>query len=107
MRRSRTSLQNVTDAKVQGRVLIYSGPMCPFCTRAKRLLDERGVSFEEVDVTVDPEQRDAMIEATGRQTIPQILIDGTPIGGFTELAELDRNGELAALVEAAKDTGAS
>lgn len=81
--------------------------MCPFCTRAKRLLDERGVSFEEVDVTIDPEQRDAMVEVTGRRTIPQILIDGLPIGGFSELAELDRNGALAALVDPEPDTSAS
>jgi glutaredoxin 3 len=96
----------VTDKKIQRRVIVYSGPMCPFCARAKRLLDERSVAFEEVDVTVDLEQRDAMIEATGRRTIPQILIDGKAIGGFTELAELDRNGELAALLGPEREPGA-
>lgn len=92
--RVRTSLKGVTRAKV----IVYSGPMCPFCTRAKRLLAERGVAFEEIDVTADPEQRRVMMEKSGRRTIPQILIDGTAIGGFEELAALDRRGELAALI---------
>jgi glutaredoxin 3 len=78
-------------------VLIYSGPGCPYCTRAKRLLQERRVPFEEIDVVADPEQRAAMIRASGRRTIPQIFIDGEPIGGFEELASLDRRGELVAL----------
>jgi glutaredoxin 3 len=65
--------------------------------RAKRLLQERGVPFEEIDVVADPEQRENMIQASGRRTIPQIFIDGEPIGGFEELAQLDRRGELAAL----------
>jgi glutaredoxin 3 len=78
---------------------MYSGPMCPFCARAKRLLQERGVPFEEIDVVADPEQREIMIEASGRRTIPQIFIDGEPIGGFDELTVLDRRGELTALAD--------
>lgn len=80
------------------RVVIYTGPMCPFCTRAKRLLDERGVSYEEIDVSADPEQLRRMMEASGRRTIPQIFLDGKAIGGYEELALLDRQGGLGELI---------
>jgi glutaredoxin 3 len=79
------------------KVVVYTGPLCPYCVRAKRLLDERGVSFEEVDVASDPDERVKMVEASGRRTIPQIFVDGQPIGGFDELAALDRRDGLAAL----------
>lgn len=88
-----------------GRVVVYSGPSCPYCFRAKRLLRERGVRFEEIDVSADPEQQAAMIQASGRRTVPQIFIDGRPIGGYEELAALDREGALASLIESG--TGSS
>lgn len=80
------------------RVIVYSGPSCPYCFRAKRLLSERGIAFEEIDVAGDPQQRVAMMEASGRRTVPQIFIDGKPIGGYDELAVLDREGALAPLL---------
>jgi glutaredoxin 3 len=80
------------------RVRIYTAPACVYCMRAKRLFSERGIPFEEVDVAQDAEQRAAMIEASGRRTVPQIVIDGRPIGGYEELAALDREGELRALL---------
>jgi glutaredoxin 3 len=83
-------------------VEIYTTMMCPFCHRAKALLDGKGVAYEEFDVTYDPKGRAAMTaRAEGRYTVPQIFIDGRPIGGSDELAELDRSGELDRLLGAA------
>lgn len=64
---------------------------------AAKLLRDQGIPFEEIDVTGDSEKRSWLVEATGRRTIPQIFIDGRPIGGFSELVDLHRQGELAAL----------
>jgi glutaredoxin 3 len=80
-------------------VRIYTTSYCPFCVRAKRLLDNKGVLYREVDVTADAELRERMIvESGGRRTVPQIFIDGRPLGGFEELQVLDRSGELDALL---------
>jgi glutaredoxin 3 len=79
-------------------VTVYSTDPCPFCTMAKSLLDKRGIVFEEISLARDPAGRDELIEKTGMMTFPQIVIDGTVIGGFTELREADRNGRLAALL---------
>ena len=76
------------------RVEVYTTPVCPYCVRAKRLLQARGISYEEIDVAADPELRDDVIRRSGRRTVPQIFIDGEPIGGFDELAQLDASGEL-------------
>jgi len=82
------------------RVELYTTPGCPFCVRAKRLLDQRGIPFEEVDVAADEVLRAEIVRRTGRRTVPQIFIDGRSIGGFEELAALDAVGELAELVGA-------
>jgi len=76
------------------RVEIYTTPSCPFCVRAKRLLDARGIAFDEVDLANDHALRAQVLERTGRRTVPQIFIDGRSIGGFEELAALDAAGEL-------------
>jgi len=78
-------------------IRMYSTLVCPYCIRAKLLLRQRGLPFEEIDVTGDREARAALVHATGRRTVPQIFIDDRPIGGFAELRELDRSGELARL----------
>lgn len=75
-------------------VRVYSTLVCPYCIRAKLLLRERGIAFEEIDVTGDPEMRSWLVEKTGRRTVPQIFIGDEPIGGFDDLRELDRTGEL-------------
>ena len=82
------------------RVEIYTTPSCPFCVRAKRLLDARGIAFDEIDLANDHELRAQVMERTGRRTVPQIFIDGRSIGGYEELAALDATGELAALMRA-------
>ena len=74
---------------------IYTTPFCPYCARAKRLLDQKGVAFVEIDLWQFPERRAEMVErAAGRRTVPQLFVDGRSIGGSDELAELERSGEL-------------
>jgi glutaredoxin 3 len=75
-------------------VKVYSTLICPYCIRAKLLLNERGIGFEEIDVTGNHEARRWLVAMTGRRTVPQIFIDDEPIGGFDELRALDRSGEL-------------
>jgi glutaredoxin 3 len=81
------------------QIEIYTTPFCPYCSRAKRLLDQKGISFIEIDLWQFPERRAEMIErAGGRRTVPQLFVDGRPIGGSDELAELERSGELDAIL---------
>lgn len=84
------------------KVEIYTKFGCPYCTRAKRLLSEKGAAFEEYDITLGGPQRTEMIErASGRTTVPQIFIDGQHIGGSDDLAALDARGGLDPLLGAA------
>ncbi len=80
------------------RVEIYTTPSCPFCVRAKRLLHARGIAYDEIDVADDAVLREDLVRRTGRRTVPQIFIDGEPVGGFEELAALDASTRLADLV---------
>ena len=75
-------------------VRIYTTRWCGYCVRAKTLLDSRGVEYEEINLDGDPRFRQRLLELTGGWTVPQILVDGKPIGGYTELWQLDRSGEL-------------
>ena len=76
-------------------VTIYTTSYCPYCTAAMALLEKRKIPFEQIDVTGDPGARASLVEkAHGRRTVPQIFIDGESIGGYDELAELDRSGRL-------------
>ena len=75
-------------------VLLYTTSWCPFCRRAKTLLKEKGVQWKELDIEADPVHRQAMTEASGRNTVPQIFINGTHVGGSDELFELDVRAEL-------------
>jgi len=82
-------------------VVMYSTAVCPYCSRAEMLLKQRGVTeIQKIRIDQDPAQRDAMIERTGRRTVPQIFIGETHVGGFDDLAALDRKGELASLLAA-------
>ena len=76
------------------RIQLYTTPWCGFCVRAKALLDGRGTEYEEIALDDGPGFRQRLFDLTGGWTVPQILIDGTPIGGYTELWRLDRSGEL-------------
>lgn len=80
------------------RVAVYVTDYCPYCTRAKSLLDKRGIAYDLIDVSNDHEKRAWLVSTTRRRTVPQIFIDGTPIGGSDELHELDRNGKLAQMM---------
>ncbi len=77
------------------KVEIYTGMMCGFCAAAKRLLNQKGVDFEETDVSFSKDKRQAMMErANGRHTVPQIFIDDEHIGGCDDLYALDAAGQL-------------
>lgn len=77
------------------KVEIYTKMMCPYCTRAKRLLGDKGVAFEEFDITMGgPKRAEMLARANGRSTVPQIFIGGAHVGGSDELAALDRAGGL-------------
>jgi len=80
------------------RVVIYTTSYCPYCFGAKALLRSKNVEFEEIDVTDDPARRAEMERLSARRTVPQIFIDGHPIGGFDEARRLDAAGELDPLL---------
>jgi glutaredoxin 3 len=86
-------------------VRVYSTQICPYCIRAKVLLKQRGIPYEEIDVTSDPDTRRWLVETTGRRTVPQIFIGNEPIGGFDDMRELDLNGELQKKLAAVGITG--
>ena len=75
-------------------VRIYTTPFCGYCTRVKRLLEGKGVRYEEVDVARDALTRRWLVEVTGMTTVPQVFVDGVSHGGYTDLLALDREGTL-------------
>ena len=82
-------------------VKMYTTQVCPYCIRAKSLLQQRGVEqIEEVRVDLDPSQRQAMMQLTGRRTVPQIFIGAMHVGGCDDLVDLDRRGGLLPLLQA-------
>ncbi len=77
------------------KVEVYSTTYCPYCVRAKALLDAKDVDYTEIDVTGDDEARIALVKKSGgRKTVPQIFINDQPVGGFDDLRELEENGKL-------------
>ena len=83
-------------------VLMYSTGVCPYCVMAERLLKAKGVDeIEKVRIDLDPEQRNQMMQKTGRRTVPQIYIGDTHVGGFDELHALDQKGQLDPLLNGA------
>ena len=81
------------------RVTMYSTSVCPYCVRAEQLLRQRGVpEIDKIRIDADPALRDEMMARTGRRTVPQIYIGDTHVGGFDDLAALDRAGGLVPLL---------
>jgi glutaredoxin 3 len=81
-------------------VTVYTTDMCSYCRSAKALLDRRGISYEEINLSRDPDSRQELAQVTGMITFPQIVVDGESIGGFQELLAADRAGRLTQLLAA-------
>ncbi len=81
-------------------VTLYTTDYCPYCVQAKKLLDKRGVAYDEINLARDPDGRDELVAKTGMMTFPQVLIDGELIGGYTETAAADKSGRLRELLAA-------
>lgn len=79
-------------------VIVYCSKWCPYCTRAKQLLDSKGVAYEEISVDGKPEVRADMAKKAGRTSVPQIWIGTTHVGGCDDLYALERAGKLDALL---------
>ena len=79
-------------------VIVYTTLFCPYCTAAKSLLTKKGVPFEEIDATGNPDLRQEIMERSGQHTVPQIFIGEQSVGGFSELNELEMCGELDELL---------
>jgi glutaredoxin 3 len=79
-------------------VIVYKTPHCGYCVRAGHLLRSKGVAFTEIDVSDDQAKRRWLHEVTKQRTVPQIFINGKPVGGFDELSQLNRSGELDRLL---------
>ncbi len=80
------------------KVIVYSSANCSYCTRAKQLLESKGIEYEEIRVDLDAQAREKMMEQSGRRTVPQIFINDQSIGGYDDLYALDKAGKLDALL---------
>ena len=81
------------------KVVIYTGPLCNFCSAAKHLLNKKKISYEEIDIGYDEKKREEMLKkSNGAKTIPQIFIEEKHIGGYVELKALENKGELDSLL---------
>ena len=76
------------------QIEIYSTQQCPFCIRAKALLQTKGINYQEIDVSNDPTMMQRMVDRAGQRSVPQIFIDGESLGGFDQLAQLNATGGL-------------
>lgn len=83
------------------KVLMYTTAVCPYCQMAERLLLAKGATIEKVRIDLDPARRAEMMEKTGRRTVPQIYVGDTHVGGYDDLAALDRAGKLDPLLNPA------
>ncbi|KQO28157.1 glutaredoxin 3 [Pseudomonas chengduensis] len=81
-------------------VTLYTTAYCPYCINAKALLTRKGVTYEEIDVSRSPERMAEMLQRSKRRSVPQIFIGEHHVGGFDDLAALERGGELDALLQA-------
>ena len=81
------------------QVTMYTTGWCPYCFRARALLERKGITWSEIDLDAEPGRRDEMEARSGRRSVPQIFIGERHVGGADELAELERRGELEQLLE--------
>ena len=79
-------------------VKVYTKRNCPYCVRAKALLDRKGVAYEEIDAEHDDALRAWLVETTGQRTVPQVFVGERSLGGFSEIDALDRQGKLDAIL---------
>jgi glutaredoxin 3 len=79
------------------KITVYTTDPCSFCVRAKHLLQQRNLVYEEINLAKDPAGRAELLAKTGMMSFPQIIIDGTVVGGFMQLVEADRHGKLREL----------
>ena len=84
------------------KVVLYTRDPCPFCTQAKSLLSAKGVDFEEIKMGDDENLQEEVQRLSGRRTVPQIFLDGKPLGGYQEIRALDATGELDELLASGK-----
>lgn len=82
-------------------IVMYGTRFCPYCVRARQVLEQKGVAYTDIAVDADPVQRRRMEDLSGRLTVPQIWIDEVHVGGFDELWQLEQRGELDPLLQAA------
>ncbi len=94
------------DAATRADVAIYTTGVCPYCIAAKRLLDQKGAPYREIRVDDRDELREWLVEASGQRTVPQIFINGASIGGYSELADLQKAGKLDAVLASAPSADA-
>lgn len=87
------------------RVEIFLTQWCPYCQRARALLQRKGVAFTEIDIEAEPEKRTEMIERSGRRSVPQIFIAERPVGGCDDLHALEAAGELDRLLTSSTEKG--
>lgn len=83
-------------------VVIYSTAICPFCIRAKRLLDHKGITYQDIRVDIDPQKRQEMMQRAQRRTVPQIWVGDVHVGGCDDLFALESRGELDRLLSSAE-----
>src|SRR5687768_13377160 len=91
---------------VNASVTIYTTGYCGFCTRAKRLLDQKNVRYSEINVEDRPDIRSWLVGASGQRTVPQVFINGKSVGGFSDISALDAKGKLDELLREAPREGA-
>jgi len=80
------------------KIIVYTKDYCPYCRQAKALLQSKGVEFEEINIGEDEALLEEIWSLSGRKTVPQIFVDGNPLGGYQELRALDASGELDGLL---------
>jgi glutaredoxin 3 len=83
---------------VSAKVTIYTTPTCPYCVMAKELLKKKSVEFDEIDVGGRPDLREWLVQRSRQRTVPQVFVNGQPLGGFTDISALDRQGRLDPLL---------